>query len=57
MRRFPHSISVEGITWKHFDALNKAGRSAEARRAAQEYLKTYPHGMYVELASRLAAQK
>ena len=57
LRQFPHDPLVEDVTFNRILALGKAGRSDEARRAAADYLKKYPHGTYVEAASRIAAQK
>jgi len=57
LKRFPHHALVEDVTYKRIEALEKAGRVTEARRAAADYLKQFPHGTYVEAASRIAAQK
>jgi hypothetical protein len=57
LKAYPHHALVEDVTYKRVEALVKAGRNDEARRAAADYLKKYPHGTYVEVASRVAAQK
>ena len=57
LKAFPSHALVEDVTYKRMEALAKAGRNDEARRAAADYLKKYPHGVYVEAASRTAAQK
>jgi hypothetical protein len=57
LKQFPHHVLVEEVTYKRIEALEKAGRVTEARRAAAEYLKQFPHGTYVEVVSTIAAQK
>lgn len=57
LKQFPHHVLVEEVTYKRIEALQKAGRVTEARRAAAEYLKQFPHGTYVEVVSTIAAQK
>jgi hypothetical protein len=57
LRRYPQDIKVEFVTYLRIEALVKAKRVTEARRAANDYLKQFPRGTYRDRVSDIAAQK
>jgi hypothetical protein len=57
LKQFPHSTLVEDVTYHRVELLVRAGRKDEAGRVAADYLKQFPHGVYRDAISALAAQK
>ncbi|MGE5184565.1 MAG: FecR domain-containing protein [Acidobacteriota bacterium] len=57
LRRFPRADTVEEVTFLRIQALRNGKRVTEARRAAEDYLKQFPHGTYVDLVTSFAAGK
>jgi len=57
LRRFPDDDKVQDVTFYKVQALSKAGDVTAARRAAADYLKQFPHGIYRDSVSAIAAQK
>ncbi|MDB4956564.1 MAG: hypothetical protein JWO36_4133, partial [Myxococcales bacterium] len=51
-RRFPKAANAEDAAWLRVDILRTAGR--DARAAASDYVKRFPHGTYAVTAQRLA---
>lgn len=54
-RRFPKGANAEDAAWLRVDVLRRAGRTDEARTAAQGYLRAFPRGTYAKQAGSLAA--
>lgn len=52
-RRFPRAGNAEDAAWFRVDVLRDARRKDEARKAAADYLRDFPHGTYAKLAARL----
>jgi hypothetical protein len=57
LRRFPTAREVQDVTFSKIQALHNAGDVTAVRRAADDYLKQFPHGIYRDSVSAIAAQK
>jgi hypothetical protein len=47
-KRFPNAANAEDAAWFRFEALEAMGKRDEARRAADDYLRQFPHGAYAD---------
>jgi len=54
-RRFPRGASVEDAAWLRVETLQVLDRGREVREAAGDYVKRFPSGTYIKLATRLAS--
>lgn len=52
-RRFPRSVNAEDAAWLRVEILRGARRLADARRAAERYLREFPDGTYAKHAAQL----
>ena len=46
--RFPGSANAEDAAWFRYEALRALGKRDEARGAAADYLRQFPHGAYAD---------
>lgn len=56
-RRFPNGANAEDASWLRVDVLRRAGRHAEARAAAESYLRAFPGGTYAKQAGTLVTPR
>lgn len=47
-RRFPNAANSEDAAWFRYEAYRTMGKRDEARGAAEEYLRQFPHGAYAD---------
>jgi outer membrane protein assembly factor BamD (BamD/ComL family) len=47
-RRFPNAANSEDAAWFRYEAYRTMGKRDEARGAAAEYLRQFPHGAYAD---------
>jgi hypothetical protein len=47
-RRFPNAANTEDAAWFRYEALRTMGKRDEARGAAADYLRQFPHGAYAD---------